>query len=641
MSLIAATAGALLAWYLFFGPLQKINIDTLNNFQANGQSSGEVVIVAIDEVSFSSLEMQWPWPREVHGALIDRLMEEGARQVVFDVVFAEPSNEESDNLFAQSISAANRVVLASDLTERDDGFISGTVEVRPIELFEDYGALVGLAGVDVDSDLVVRFHPPYTDTLSSVAAGLNDIDIEEKTRIVKYVGPDHSFPYVSYVQLFVEDGTPPGFFQDKTVLVGLDVKASPDAQASQIDSFPTPFTRFNARLTPGVEVHANLLDNLLRENWVRNATEAENFLLLIFMTAIAFFSCSSWKPIRSLVLNVVSFSLSFYMWSEGYFLNILIGVPPFILAYIAGGGQAYLTEGKQKRMIKGAFAQYLSPSMVDSLILDPEKLKLGGERRKMSIMFCDVRGFTAISETLKDTPEKLTEIINILLTNLSRDILEFNGTIDKYMGDCIMAFWNAPLKDDQHASNSVEAAKRMMKTIETVNAQIKKDFELTFDLKIGIGIGTGYCVVGNMGSDQRFDYTVLGDVVNLSSRLEGQSKAYGITTIISSYTADEVMDNTKNIVEIDRIKVKGKSEPETIFGVTADPVSNDERKILSEYLKLYRAGNLMKAKDSLEKLIEISDSLGDYGSLMRDRILEITKEGLPENWDGVYEAKTK
>ena len=644
-SLIAAIAGAFLAWYVLFAPLQKINIDTLNNFKANGESSGEVVIVAIDEVSFSSLEMQWPWPREVHGALIDRLMEEGARQVVFDVVFAEPSNEESDNLFAQSISAANRIVLASDLSERDDGFVSGTVEVRPIELFEEYGALVGLAGVDVDSDLVVRFHPPYANTLSSVAAGLNDVDIEDKTRIVKYVGPDHSFPYISYVQLFVEDGTPPGFFKDKTVLVGLDVKASPDAQASQIDAFPTPFTRFNARLTPGVEVHANLLDNLLLENWVRNSTEAENVLFLILMTAIAFFSCSSWKPIRSLAiglgLNLVSFSLSFYLWSEGYFLNVLIGLPPFILAYIVGGGQAYLTEGRQKRMIKGAFAQYLSPDMVDSLILDPEKLKLGGERRKMSIMFCDVRGFTAISEALKETPEKLTEIINILLTNLTRDILEFNGTVDKYMGDCIMAFWNAPLEDDQHASNSVEAAKRMMKTIETVNAQVKKDFELTFDLKIGIGIGTGYCVVGNMGSDQRFDYTVLGDVVNLSSRLEGQSKAYGITTIISSYTADEVMDHTKNVVEIDMIKVKGKSEPETIFGVTADPISDDERVILSEYLKFYRAGNLIKAKDSLEKLIKISGALSDYGALMRERLLEITLEGLPENWDGVYEAKTK
>ena len=634
-----------MAWYILFGPLQKISIDTLNNFQASGESSGEVVIVGIDEISFSSLEMQWPWPREVHGALVDRLMEEGAKQVVFDVVFAEPSNEESDYIFAESISAASKVVLASDLAERDDGFIAGTVEVRPIELFEEYGAHVGLAGVDVDSDLVVRFHPPYMNTLSAVAAGVNDLEIGEKSRIVKYVGPDHSFPYASYVQLFIEDGTPPDFFKNKTVLIGLDVKASPDAQASQIDSFPTPFTRFNSRLTPGVEVHANLLDNLLLKNWVTNAEALHNIVFLIFMTIIAFLSCSSWKPIRSLSFglgfNLVSFFASFYLWSEGYFLNTLIGLPPFIIAYIAGGGHAYLTEGRQKRMIKGAFAQYLSPDMVDSLILDPEKLKLGGERRKMSIMFCDVRGFTAISEALKDTPEKLTEIINVLLTNLSRDILDCNGTIDKYMGDCIMAFWNAPLEDEKHASNSVEAAKRMMKTIETVNTQVKKDFELTFDLKIGIGVGTGFCVVGNMGSDQRFDYTVLGDVVNLSSRLEGQSKAYGITTIISSYTADEVIDHKENVVEIDMIKVKGKSEPETIFGVSSEAVKGDERSALTEYLKSYRAGDLSKAERSLDSLIALSGSLQQYGVLMRDRLVELKLEGLPANWDGVYEAKTK
>ncbi len=644
-ALIASVVGALFSWYVLSASLERINIDTLNNFSSEVESSEEVVIVGIDEISFSSLEMQWPWPREVHGAMIDRLMEEGAKQVVFDVVFAEPSNEESDYIFAQSISAAKKVVLASDLSERDDGFIAGTVEVRPIELLEEYGAKVGLAGVDVDSDLVVRFHPPYANTLSSVAADIYDLEVEEKSRIVKYYGPDHSFPFVSYVQLFIEDGTPVDFFKDKTVLIGLDVKASPDAQASQIDSFPTPFTRFNSRLTPGVEVHANLLENLLLENWVRNAPVSHNIVFLIVMTLIGFFSCTSWKPLRSLSIglgvNVISFFAGFYFWSEGYFLNNLIGLPSFIIAYVAAGGHAYLTEGRQKRMIKGAFAQYLSPAMVDSLILDPEKLKLGGERRKMTIMFCDVRGFTAISEALKDTPEKLTEIINVLLTNLSKDILDCNGTIDKYMGDCIMAFWNAPLEDKLHASNSVEAAKRMMKTIETVNSEVKAEFNLGFDLKIGIGIGTGYCVVGNMGSDQRFDYTVLGDVVNLSSRLEGQSKAYGITTVISSYTADEVSDHKDHFVEIDMIKVKGKTQPETIFGVSVDVIKDDERSILNDYLASYREGNLSQAEKMLGNLIEYSGPLKQYALLMKDRLLELKQEGLPKDWDGVYEAKTK
>ena len=161
----------------------------------------------------------------------------------------------------------------------------------------------------------------------------------------------------------------------------------------------------------------------------------------------------------------------------------------------------------------------------------------------------------------------MTEVINILLTHLSNDILNCKGTIDKYMGDCIMAFWNAPLINENHPQDAIEAARKMMVTMDEVNSLVQKSGDIDFDLKIGIGIGTGECVVGNMGSDQRFDYTVLGDVVNLSSRLEGQTKAYGVTTIISSNTFSETKNDKGDIIELDKIQVKGKTEPETIFGL--------------------------------------------------------------------------
>ena len=244
-------------------------------------------------------------------------------------------------------------------------------------------------------------------------------------------------------------------------------------------------------------------------------------------------------------------------------------------------------------MIKGAFAQYLSPDMVDSLIEEPDKLKLGGEKRLMSIMFCDVRGFTAISEALKTKPEKLTEVINILLTHLSNDILNCKGTIDKYMGDCIMAFWNAPLINNNHPEDAIEAARKMMVTMDEVNSLIQKSGDIDFDLKIGIGIGTGECVVGNMGSDQRFDYTVLGDVVNLSSRLEGQTKTYGVTTIISSNTFAKSKNDKGDIIELDKIQVKGKTEPETIFGLFNDKLSSDERKLQESFLNAYKKGDYL------------------------------------------------
>ena len=264
-----------------------------------------------------------------------------------------------------------------------------------------------------------------------------------------------------------------------------------------------------------------------------------------------------------LFTGIGAFGASILTWQNGYFLTAFAAFPSYVICYVASGAQAYLTEGRQKRQIKGAFAQYLSPDMVDALIADPEKLTLGGEKRTMTIMFCDVRGFTAISEALKEQPEVLADVINTLLTELTNDILECAGTIDKYMGDCIMAFWNAPVENPKHAELAVEAAEKMMKTIHRVNEIINSEGKVSFDLRIGIGIATGECVVGNMGSKQRFDYTVLGDVVNLASRLEGQTKGYGITTILCKNTAEAISNKSELILEIDKIRVKGKKDPES------------------------------------------------------------------------------
>jgi adenylate cyclase len=652
---ISAVIGALLTIFVLNGSLQRLSIDVLNYFAALEETSGQVVVIGIDDTSFSALDEavgRWPWPRWIHGDLIDSLNNKGVSQIIFDVIFSETSDEEIDLYFADAISRAERVVLASDLSEVKGEYLTGLIESRPIPVFEEKGALVGLAGVDMDSDRVVRYHPyypDYPDTLSSLGSNISIGEIVPQSRILRYAGPDHTFPYLSYYQLLIEDGVPEGFLDGKTVLIGLDAKASADVQKSQQDSFPTPFTRFNARQTPGVEIHANLLDNLLQDNWVTNPPDLHKVLVVVFMTILSVAISTSWRPTRTLILgvgiNACLFAVSFYFWGQGYFLNFLLGIPTFAISYVAAGGHAYLTEGRQKRQIKGAFGQYLSPAMVDSLIADPEKLKLGGERRKMTIMFCDVRGFTTISEALKDTPEKLTEIINILLTNLTKDVLECNGTIDKYMGDCIMAFWNAPVEDEKHASNAVEAARRMIVTMERVNQELKDNGKSQFDLKIGVGLGTGYCVVGNMGSDQRFDYTVLGDVVNLSSRLEGQTKTYGMTAVLSSYTVDELNENNHpildNIVEIDKIKVKGKKDPEIIFGLSAEKISKEEKLIVGNYLKAFRKGDLITASLELDKLDEVAKEMKFFSSLMKERINDLQIAGLPDNWEGVFEATSK
>ena len=568
IALAAAIIGNIFSYFTLLGPAERLNLDVLNIFLPPKISSEDIVIVAIDETSFSAFETQWPWPRELHGMLIERLVEEGARDIIFDVVFAEPSEPESDRYFADAISNAQNVILASDKTAVDDGFMSGVIETRPYIEFEEAGAKVGLAGVDQDNDRVVRYFPSFEETLSSVAAQDNEVP-KERSRIIRYFGPDHSFKFVSYYQFFIDNGIEPGSIKNKYVLIGLDVKATPDVQQSQVDAFPTPYTRFKSRLSSGVEVHANMLQNLLNEIWIINPPIEQKLVFLGFMALVGFLATQTFNPLYSTLIllgtGIGAFGASMLTWQNGYFLTSFAALPSFIFSFIASGAHAYLTEGKQKRQIKGAFAQYLSPDMVDELIADPEKLTLGGEKRKMTIMFCDVRGFTAISEALKEKPEVLAEVINTLLTELTNDILDSGGTIDKYMGDCIMAFWNAPVENPKHSELAVEAAQKMMKTIYRVNEMISSEGKVSFDLRIGIGVATGECVVGNMGSKQRFDYTVLGDVVNLASRLEGQTKGYGITTVLCKNTAKAVQNQKELVLEIDKIRVKGKTDPETIL----------------------------------------------------------------------------
>ena len=645
IALAAASLGNIFSYFVLLGPAERLNIDVLNVISPSKAPATDIVVVAIDETSFSAFETQWPWPRELHGMLVERLVEEGARDIIFDVVFAEPSEPESDGYFAEAISMAENVILASDLTAVDDGFMSGVIETRPFIDFEEAGARVGLAGVDQDNDRVIRYFPSFEGTLSSVAAQIEEVP-SERSRIINYIGEDHSFSYLSYYQFFLEDGIEQGAVENKYVLIGLDVKATPDVQQSQVDAFPTPHTRFNARLSPGVEVHANMLHNMLNESWIDNPSIEQKILFLAFMAVIGFLATQTFNPFVSAGILLVSgagaFGASIITWQQGYFLTSFAALPSFIFSFVASGAHAYLTEGKQKRQIKGAFAQYLAPDMVDALIADPDKLTLGGEKRKMTIMFCDVRGFTAISEALKEKPEVLAEVINTLLTELTNDILECGGTIDKYMGDCIMAFWNAPVENPKHAELAVQAAQKMMKTIYKVNDIISAQGQVSFDLRIGIGVATGECVVGNMGSKQRFDYTVLGDVVNLASRLEGQTKGYGITTVLCKNTAEAVLDKKEMVLEIDKIRVKGKTDPETIFGLLEAEASETELKIVEDYLRLFREGKFKEAKKAIEQNIQDEkSSIFQFSKLMDERLDELLELPVPKDWDGVYTAQTK
>jgi adenylate cyclase len=311
----------------------------------------------------------------------------------------------------------------------------------------------------------------------------------------------------------------------------------------------------------------------------------------------------------------------------------------------------YLREEQQRRQIREAFGQYLSPQFVEELARNPDKLKLGGETKEMSILFSDVRNFTTISETFKSNPQGLTHLINRLLTPLSNVVVQGKGTIDKYMGDNIMAFWNAPLDDEQHAKNACTAALGMVRALDDLNATMEQE-ELKngapYALKVGVGINTGQCVVGNMGSDLRFDYTVLGDCVNLASRLEGQTKAYGVPIIIGART-NELVSDAFATLPIDLIRVKGKAEPAAIAAliggreVLDDPAFRRLVPLHSQMLTCYRNRDWDAAAAAAQAARNLAGALGieKLYDLYLERIESFRQSPPPEDWDGVYTAETK
>jgi len=347
----------------------------------------------------------------------------------------------------------------------------------------------------------------------------------------------------------------------------------------------------------------------------------------------------------------------FFSWTMFVDFRLLIDpVYPatvVLLVYITGSLISYLRTEVEKRQVRGAFAQYLSPALVEQLADEPDRLVLGGEMKDMTLLFADIRGFTTISEQFKRDPTGLTKLINRFLTPMTDMILARNGTIDKYMGDCIMAFWNAPLDDPDHVSHACDSALAMFSALESLNADIKAEREaegeLFLPINIGIGLNSGEACVGNMGSEQRFDYSVLGDTVNLAARLEGQSKNYGVGIVIGDLTSQGAPDYAT--LEMDYIAVKGKSEGVRIYCLQGPPelAQTDEFKALADkngaMIEAYRGQRWREARVLVAECRELDDFLPlplDVLYDLYDERIDVYEADPPgPDWDGVFVATSK
>jgi adenylate cyclase len=549
--------------------------------------------------------------------------------------------------------------------------------LRNVPLLEAAAAGRGLFTIWPERDGIVRrvpvmmlaqgaTMPSLSFEMLRVATGTDTIFIKSDQAGIKSIGvKGFQIPTDRNGQLWVHFA-----HHDPKILVSaLDViegKVAPEKIKGQLVLIGTSAVGLNDNKTtpvdpsmPGVEIHAQVIESAL----TRAVLTQPNYGIAVELCAAILFGilviafAPLFGPITLVAVGALFATLligtSWYFYTRHRllidFTYPLLSTTSIYLTLIF---TSFVREQRQRKQIRTAFAQYMSPALVEQLAQSPEKLVLGGEEREMTIMFSDVRGFTSISESYKNDPQGLTALMNRFLTPLTNAILERKGYIDKYMGDAIMAFWNAPLDDRQHQLNACEAAVDMLERIDELNKQreleAKEGGHVYIPLNIGVGLNTGTCVVGNMGSDLRFDYSVLGDSVNLASRLEGQSKEYGFPIIVGSRTALAAREKFA-ILELDFIMVKGKKEPEVIYAIAgrADTAHSARfqrlRNLTIEMLACYRNRDWEGALAAIERgrRTDEARSLELLYNLYEARILGYQKNPPPEDWNGAFALLTK
>ena len=631
--------------------------------------------VNIDEAALDKYG-QFPFPRGTYAQLIKELYDRNAGLVVFNVMMPEFDRFKEDGQLA-ALMKQYPVVLPSvgSTTEknipRKQGVSvvgndpSGLVVEYPglisnIPLLTNNAAGVGIANTFPEVDGVVRrmpliiyskeqLHPALALEVLRVAAGdpsfqikIGDMGVEalRVPQFGKITTDNLSRIWVDWSKKPTEHSAAklPKDFNKEIVIVGLSAAG-----------LANPVATSRGEVWPH-DMQASVLGTLLTGTNIQRPGYADDLeLASIAVIGILLIFLMRWTYVglaTTLVIIGGVIGGSMYAYSNLLFLfDATAPAVGLLLVALHAYMVKFVSEFLQKQQIRKQFSSYLSPDLVAKLIKDPSLLKLGGEEKELSIMFTDVRGFTSISEHYGKDVKGLTKIMNRYMTAMTRTILETGGTLDKYIGDAQMAFWNAPLDETKHCKDAVKAALEMLGSLDGFNKEISEENVPPFGM--GIGINTGTVVVGNMGSEQRFDYTCLGDAVNLASRLEGQSKNYGVLIVLGPVTAERIGDEYFTL-ELDCIAVKGKTEGVTIYTVFYNPDAGAmaewilAREQHNDMLKHYRNQDWNVAIQMVNDLKgEFDGQMDHYYDLWLERIEEMKSANLPSDWDGVFRATSK
>ncbi|MBI5470965.1 MAG: adenylate/guanylate cyclase domain-containing protein [Ignavibacteriae bacterium] len=688
-------------------------------FQVRGKhpsipDSSDIIIVEVSDESFKSLPSRWPWPRSYYAHLVRNLKAAGAKVVAIDIILEGPDaySRANDDSLRAAIRETGIVVLAGKLEAEHERYQVIAQREQFGNLFYPIDSALGLVNIRNDADGVYRRYSPYwervqqrdggaTDTLriptlsfavlnscfgqqhDAVASSDHDSftylgavipKYDPSSMLINFYGPSGAFPRVKFADV-IDDATlttneeaelheqintfsDPQYgylhddtFKGKIVLVG---STTPEDH----DLFPVSVaqgSQHGDNLMYGVEIHANVIQSVLRNEFISRQPRIWEALTIILFALLTFFLTSAIRGGRSrrhfmlellgVVLVVVEIvvigGMSIFIFvNNSYIVPAISPITAVIAGYVASTAYHYVAERKQRLMIKGMFSTYVNPTVVDHLIANPDKLTLGGERKQLTVLFSDIEGFTALAEHMQ--PEALVSLLNDYLSRMAEIVFKHSGTLDKYEGDAVMAFWGAPVDQKDHAVRACFCALEMQRTLDAVRSNWKAGGPP--QLTARIGINSGEMIVGNMGGKEKFDYTVIGDGVNIASRLEGANRFYR-TAIMIGESTHELVKDVVVCRELDFITVHGRTMPLRTFElIGAGDESRKEWKefliLYHEGLRLYRSRLWNEADQAFTEALKLRPN--DFPAQFHlERIHHFRQFPPPDNWSGVVEMTMK
>ena len=654
LALVPGLIGAALIRWPPAEGLERAGLDLLFLWRGERPSPPRVCVVAIDDDSYRALDVDRnavTWPRGLHAELIRTLDREGAAAIAFDVLFLDPGDPEQDMAMLWALEDVDTVVLGARVDQVEDPLFRRARQIDPWEPFAEAATALGEVNLPADRDGVIRSAWLDPDGKPGLALAAYEIATGDtsyrgrEARLLDYYGKSRTIKTVSvYQALDPEQYLPPGFFRDKIVFVGLSEAAAAGPAAK--DAFPTPFTGGRGETTYGVEIHATLAANLLEGRQIELLSPGLETALLLVLPVLALLTFAWLGPLYG---GAAMVALATLPWATAHvaFGRWGVWVPAVIpsaiqlpLAYTMSVVWYYLTTVRERERVKRAFSFYLSPDAARQIAEDPSALNLGGEEIVATAMFTDIAGFTSVSEGM--SAEDVAAMLNRYFSEVTGHVFETGGTLVKYIGDAVFAIWGAPVRLSDHAARACRTALALA-TMDAAQAGDADDPARR--LRTRIGVHTGPMLIGNLGSSQRFDYTAIGDAVNLAARVEGINKMFGTRAIVSADTL-AAAGPAFLARRIGRVRVVGRAEPVTLHELVRENPDragspDPEVATFEAALEAFDRGEFDRAAAGFREVLDRTGGDDGPSSFYVRRCEQLAGEGVGPDWDGVITAGSK